>query len=108
MPLQPADLAKIDQLNTNTRAEPVIYNRPIKVTSPVPFSTVPIRSTQSTIGKAINQAFAAQQQAQNAAAQAAAAANAITGGLALGQGLIQQFTGLVAGQIVGKNCFYTQ
>lgn len=102
VPLQPDKLLEIDQNSNRQRAPSVQYQNQITVTPPRSFRGVPIRSSQNSISQAINQAYAGQQAAQNSVGQALAATGSVAGGLAAGASLVQQFSGLVVGNLVQR------
>jgi hypothetical protein len=101
-PLQPDILTQIDKLNVRERVKPVSYVNEITVSQPRLLGAIPVRSSQSAIAQAVNNAYKAQQDAQNAAAQAAAAASAVAGGLSAGASFVQQIGGAVIGNLIGK------
>jgi len=106
VPLQPDKLLEIDQNSNRQRIPAVEYQNKITVTPPRSFSGIPIRSSQNSISQVINQTFASQQATQNSAGQALAAAGSAIGGLSAGAGLLQQFSGLVVGNLVQKGVTY--
>lgn len=97
-------LTNLDQSSAKEReAASREYERSVNVsTVPLTFNNVPVRSTNSAVGKIVAAAYASQQAADNQAAAAAATAAGVVGGLAAVPSLISGVTQLVTGQVIGK------